>query len=216
MIEQPDTAPEEGIIEKIIGDGEIQAKRVIDNARRSERSERRKTEGEANTIRKEIVSRAEAKAGVLRSKVIATGHIEAKRMVLRAREEAISKVFETIEQELRKIRENPAEYRTALTNLAVEAISAVGESDVTLKIGEVDKHLADKKLLGEIKRLAGERAGHRLKITLEIDGGIAGGGCVAVSAKGRINLDNSFARRLERMKPALRSVIVREVLKTDA
>ncbi len=216
MIEQPDTVPEEGIVEKIISDGESQAKRVVDNARRSERSEKRKAESEANTIRKDIVGKAEAKAGTLKSKLIATGHIEAKRMVLRAREEAISKVFETIEQELHKIRENPAEYRKALTNLAVEAISAVVESEVTLKMGEEDKHLADDNLLEEIRQRACERAGRELSITLEIDPALTGGGCVAVSGQGRVNFDNSFSRRLERMKPALRSVIVREVLKTDA
>jgi vacuolar-type H+-ATPase subunit E/Vma4 len=216
MIEKPDTAPEEGIIAKILGDAEAEAKRVVDNARRSERSEKRKAESEAAKIRGDIVGKAEAKAGTLKSKVIATGHIEAKRMVLRAREEAITKVLEMIERELKTMRKNPAEYRQALANLAVEAVSAVGESEVTLKFGEADDHLADDGLIGEITRRAAERSKREIKITREIDPAITSGGCVAVSKEGRINFDSSFARRLERMKPALRSVIVREVLKTDA
>jgi vacuolar-type H+-ATPase subunit E/Vma4 len=216
MIEQPGTAPEEGIIEKILGDGEAQARRVVDNARRSEQSEMRKAEAEADKIRKEIVSKAEAKAGTLRSKVIATGHIEAKRMILRAREQAISRVFETIARELEKVRENPADYRKALGNLAVEAITAVGGPEVTLKICKEDQSLADDALLAEISRRAGDETGSETKVTLEIDPGLTGGGCIAVSGRGRIVFDNTFGRRLERMKPALRSVIVREVLKIDA
>ncbi|MFH1314478.1 MAG: V-type ATP synthase subunit E family protein [Candidatus Eisenbacteria bacterium] len=215
MSGQPDTAPEEGIIETILKDGESQARRVVDNARRSEHSEQHKAEAEAAEIRKEIVGKAEAKARTLKSKVIATGHIEAKRMVLRAREEAILKVFDTMDQELQKIRGNPAEYRQALTNLAVEAISAVGGSGVVLKIGQADQNLTDDSLLAEISRRAGEQTGREIAITLEIDPALTGGGCVAVSGEGRIIFDNTFARRLERMKPALRSVIVREVLKTD-
>jgi V/A-type H+-transporting ATPase subunit E len=216
MIDEPDIAPEEGIIEKIASDGEAEARRVVENARRSERSEKRKAEAEAAGIREDVVGKAEAKAAALRSKVIAIGHIEAKRMMLGAREEAVGKVFETIEQELEKVRKSPAEYRKALANLAVEAVSAIGESEVTLKLGDVDRDLADGELMGEITRRAAERAGREVSITLETDSSITSGGCVAVSTDGRINFDNSFARRLERMKPELRSLIVREVLKTDA
>ena len=216
MSERPDTTPEEGIIEKILSDGESQAKRVIDNARRSERSEKRKAEAEAEKVRHEIVGRAEARARTVRSKVVATGQIEAKRIVLRAREDAISKVFAAIEQELQTLRRNAADYRTALANLAVEAISAVGGSEITLKIGKEDRDLADESLLDEIRKRAAEEVASQTSITIEFDPAVTGGGCVAVSGEGRIVFDNTFSRRLERMKPELRSVIVREVLKIDA
>lgn len=211
MSEQPGTAPEEGIIEKILSDAESQAKRVTDNARRSERSETRKAEAEAEKIRKEIIGKAEVRADSLRSKVIATAHIEAKRMVLRAREEAISKVFEKIAQELGSLKGKSADYRKALANLAVEAVSAVGGSKVTLKIGRDEEKIVDDSLLGEIKR----RAGGEIEVITEVDPALTGGGCVAVSGEGRIVFDNTFHRRLERMKPELRSVVVREVLKDD-
>jgi vacuolar-type H+-ATPase subunit E/Vma4 len=215
MNQEPDNAAQESIVAKILSDGEAQAKRVIDNAGRSVASEKRKAESEAARIRKDMLGKAEAKSRTLRQKVIATGHIEAKRMLLRAREDAITMVLKTIEQELAKIRENPAEYRRALANLAVEAVLAVGGAEVTLTVGTEDQALADQAFLNEITERTRHDADGEITIVLLLDPALTGGGCIAVSRQGRIVFDNSFARRLERMKPALRSVIVQEVLKTD-
>lgn len=215
MNEERQSAPEESIIEKILSDGEAQAKRVIDSARRSEAHEKRKAAAEAERIRAETLARAETKADTIRSKLIATGHIEAKRVLLKAREEAIQKVFALIEQDLASVRRDSGEYRRALGNLAVEAISAIDEPEVTLKIGKEDEQVADRAFLTEIKQRLTDSMGKGIRITLDIDPRVTGGGCVAVGGQGRIVLDNTFRRRLDRMRPALRSMIVREVLKTD-
>ena len=215
MNDQPGSKPEHEIIEKIMSDGEAQAQRVIDNARRSEQSERRKAEAEAKKIRDQVIGQAEAKARMWKSKEVASAHIEAKRISLKAREEAITKVFGAIEREVVKLKETPESYREALVNLAVEAVSAVGDAEVTLKVGTADAHIVDEAFLGEVEGRIGEDLNRAVKIVLERDPGLSGGGCIALSANGRIIFDNTFRRRLERLKPELRSVVVKEVLKTD-
>jgi vacuolar-type H+-ATPase subunit E/Vma4 len=215
MNEQAGSKPEHEIIEKILSDGEAQAKQVTDNARRSEQSEKRKAEAEAKKIRDQVIGQAEAKARTWKSKEVASAHIEAKRTSLRAREEAIAKVFEAIEREVAKLRESPQLYREALVNLAVEAVSAVGEAEARLKVGTDDGDIVDEAFLGEVDRRIEQSLGRSVKIALERDPGLSGGGCAALSADGRIIFDNTFRRRLERLKPELRSVVVKEVLKTD-
>jgi vacuolar-type H+-ATPase subunit E/Vma4 len=205
----------EEIISKILDDGRAQAKRLIDNAKRSEASEKRKAEAEAKKIRDEIMKQADAKARAVRSKELATANIEAKRELLRAREDAITKVLLRIAQDLARVREHPEQYRQALLNLASEAVAAVGGVQVTLRVGVEDKGLADQSFLDEIKAALEAKSGDQVEISLEIDPALSGGGCVAVSKRGRIVFDNTYRRRLERMKPQLRSLIVREVLKTD-
>jgi vacuolar-type H+-ATPase subunit E/Vma4 len=216
MNEEPSSRPEHEIIDKILSDGEAQAKRVVDNARRSEQSENRKAEAEAKKIRDQILAQADAKARTVKSKEIASAHIQAKRVSLRAREEAIAKVFDAIGQEVAKLRDNPQSYRDALLNLAAEAVSAVGAAEVRLKVGSGDAAIVDEAFLAEVGKRTEGGLQHPVNIRLEPDQGLEGGGCIALSTDGRIIFDNTFRRRLERMKPELRTVIVKEVLKPDA
>jgi vacuolar-type H+-ATPase subunit E/Vma4 len=215
MNETSNSAPEDEIIHKILSDGEALAKREIDNARRAEGMEKRKANAEAERIREEMLAQAERKVRVLRSKGIASARIEAKRIALKAREGAISKVVGLVEQGLANLREEPDRYGEALHNLAAEAVSTVGESEVTLKFGKDDEGIADAQFIAAVTQKVYEMQGAQVKIALEYDTGLVGGGCMAVSKHGRIVFDNTFRRRLERMKPALRTMIVKEVLKTD-
>jgi vacuolar-type H+-ATPase subunit E/Vma4 len=212
---QPGSTPEHEIIDQILKDGEAQAKRVTDNARRSEQSELRRAEAEAKKVTDQILAQAEAKARAVRSKEVASAYIEAKRISLRAREQAITKVFVVIEQEIAKLKEDPRTYKEALLGLAAEAVLAVGQDEVGLRVGTRDKALVDDAFLTEVNRRVEADRADPVKVVLELDPEIEGGGCVAMSSDGRIVFDNTFRRRLERMKPELRAIVVKEVLKTD-
>jgi vacuolar-type H+-ATPase subunit E/Vma4 len=215
MSEEPASRSEEEIIGKILGDGKARADRVIESARRSSDSEKRKAEAEAEKARKEILDQADRKAAVLKSKETAGGHIEAKRILLRAREEAISKVFDTIRRELDSTHKDTAAYRKSLVNLGAEAVRAIGEPQVTLVLGKEDEALASKELASDIVGELGSDGAKGVRIEVVVDPDVVGGGCVAKSVDSRVVFDNTFSRRLERMKPSLRSTIVSEVLKSD-
>jgi vacuolar-type H+-ATPase subunit E/Vma4 len=213
MSEIPDSAPEEEIIGKILADGEAQAKRVIDNARRAREVEERKAKAQAEKARAEVISQIERRIQTVKSREMATAQIEAKRILLKAREGAISKILGLLARELAKLRERPDEYREALKNLAVEAVGAVGESEVTLRLGKSDQGLADTGFVTEVTRRVNETGINEVTIELEFDPAVTGG-CIAISKQGRIVFDNTFTRRLERTKPSLRSMIVKEILRT--
>jgi len=215
MNEISDAAPEAKIIAKILSDGQTQADRVITSAKRTAELEERKAQAEVERIRKEMLAQAERRADVFRSKEIAGARIEAKRILLRAREAAISKVVAVVEHELAGLKEKPDEYRRALFNLAAEAVSAVGEPEVTLRLGKDDEGLVDTGFAARVADRIKETEGSEVKIDVKYDSSLVGGGCVAVSRQGRVVFDNTFRRRLERMRPALRSMIAREVLKAD-
>jgi vacuolar-type H+-ATPase subunit E/Vma4 len=206
---------EDEIIGKIMGDGEARAARVLDNARRSAEGEKRKAETEAERIRKEMLDQVRRKVAALKSKEIAGGHIEAKRILLRAREGAISKVFDTITEELGKFRQDASRYREALVNLAAEAVRAIGEAEVTVALGKEDEALAGSDFVSGIAGRLKAEGVTGIEIGVVVDPAVGGGGCVARSKDSRVIFDNTFKRRLERMKPSLRSAIVNEVLKSD-
>jgi vacuolar-type H+-ATPase subunit E/Vma4 len=215
MNEKPSRGSEDEIIGKILGDGEAKAARVLDNARRSAEAETRKAQSEAEKIRKEMLSRVGRKAAALESKEVAGGHIEAKRIILRAREEAISKVFDTIEQALAKSREDVPRYREGLITLAAEAVRAIGEEEVTVVLGKDDGDLAGEDLVSDVAARLESEGIRGIRIEVVVDRSLGAWGCIARSKDSRIIFDNTYKRRLERIKPSLRSTIVSEVLKSD-
>jgi vacuolar-type H+-ATPase subunit E/Vma4 len=214
MSETRKPAPEEGIIEKILGDARSQAKRALDNARRSREAEEAKAAKEAGGVREKILSQARRRAELLRSKETAAAQIETKRVMLRSREEAIGRVLSAIEEGLAEMRSQP-EYREALRNLAAEAVEGIGDRRVVLRVAESDRKLADSVFVADVAERVGKVGGKGVEIEIKLDPEIEDGGCVATSADGRIVLNNTFGRRLERLRPALRGEIVNEVLGTN-
>jgi vacuolar-type H+-ATPase subunit E/Vma4 len=206
MNPQADSESEESIIEKILADGKSQADRARSQAERSAGSEIKKAEKEAEKVRAEILGQARRRAELLRSKEVAAAQIEAKRSVLGAREEAISRVFGRIEGGLGELRKNREAYAPALLNLAVEAVGAVDADRVVLRLSPADREIADPGFLQQVTQRVGALRGET-EVGLEEDADLSGGGCVAASMDGRVIFDNTFRRRLERMKPALRAEI---------
>jgi len=201
------------MVERILGDARSEADRAIKNAERSAEAERRKAEAEAGKAREEILERIRRKAEALKSKEIATANIEAKRMLLKAREQAIAGVLGKIAERLAEVRKDVPEYRKALRSLAVEAVTAVDLPVVTLRVAPEDVAIADGGFIEQVTADVKASTGKDVKISIEKDAELASGGCVAASEDGRIIFDNTFRRRLERIKPEFRSLIAREVLK---
>jgi vacuolar-type H+-ATPase subunit E/Vma4 len=206
----------EEIIRKILGDGKARADRVRDNARRTVEAEKRKAEAEADRVSKGILDEAARKAAALKSKEVAGAHVEAKRILLRAREQAIAGVFETVREALDKVRGDTPRYRSGLLNLAVEAVRAIGLPRVNLVLGKEDEALAGPDFAEEVTRRTSSEGPEATHVEIMIDHLVTGGGCMARSEDGRVVFDNTFSRRLERLRPLLRSTIVSEVFKNDA
>jgi len=150
---------------------------------------------------------------MLKSKEIASAQIESKRLLLKAREQAISGILEVIGQGLDRVREDPSRYRKALRKLAAEAVTALDLPEVVLRLAPEDAAIAEGGFTGEVAGDVKTVSGKDVEIKIETDAGLSSGGCIAASVDGRIIFDNTFRRRLERMRPELRSLIAREVLK---
>jgi vacuolar-type H+-ATPase subunit E/Vma4 len=213
MNEEARSRPELEIVEKILADADAEVQRIVQNAHNVAEAEREKARKEAQEIQAQILDQAEESARKLRSREASTAQIEAKRLLLTAREEAVSKIVTQIEERLRRIREDPNLYRQSLRNLAAEAILAVRQPAAVLKVSRIDGSIADERFLDGVRTRVSVSSGSEVRIDLELDDADMGGGCIATSAEGRIVLDNTFRRRLERMKPQLRSLIAKELRK---
>jgi len=216
MKEEIGSAPGSEIVGKILADAEYQAQQAIENAGKAAEAEGAKARAQGQKIQAEIIAQGEERAEKLKSREVSTAKIEAKRILLRAREEAVSKVFAQINGELNEVRRDHDQYRRSLENLAVEAVLGVGEHKAVLKVSRTDKKLVDDAFVDDVRRRVSDRAGSEVEIDVEFDPADMGGGCVARSKQGRIVFDNTFQRRLGRMRPQLRALVVKELMKNNA
>jgi vacuolar-type H+-ATPase subunit E/Vma4 len=213
MTERPGAAPEAAIIERILEDARAEAARLLENAGRGATAEKNKTEREIAKIEKEARAGWDDKVEKVRMREISTARVEARRVLLNAREKAIDKMFGEVEMGLGRLREDPGRYREALRNLAAEALTAVAGGGAVLRISESDRGYADDDFLRQVESRMGDAAAGT-HFHVEFDREDYGGGCIATSADGRIVFDNTFGRRMERLRPEIRAMMVKELEKS--
>jgi len=94
-------------------------------------------------------------------------------------------------------------------------VSAIGETEVQLRISGVDRPFVDDAFMERLRSAARERVGRELAIHIDFSQADLGGGCIAASVNGRIVYDNTYSKRLERMRNQLRTSIVRDIIESD-
>ena len=201
---QPDA--ETLMVESIRADADAQIRAMIDSANAAAHEEKIQIEKEVQDAREEILARARDKAKKLREREISLANVEARRMVLAAREQSVNKVCDRIHAALNIIRAENTIYRRSLSALIREAAAAVGDSRLRITVSEHDRGVAEAVLTGSPK-CNGE------DIDLTFVGQHDGGGCVGQSHDGRIVFDNTYARRLVLAMRDLRAKIIQEITK---
>jgi len=128
-------------------------------ARAEERARRilQVAEAECERIRAEsdeqILNIVGSELRAIRDRIVGKAEIEGRKMLMLARERALSDVFEEAEKSLKEIaewRDERVNYGEVLTKMLVEAISAMGGDEFIVSANERDLSYL-KKQIGEIK-----------------------------------------------------------------
>ncbi len=203
-------APEREIVNNILEEAEARARALIETANATAAEETRKLREEGERTSREILEQAEQQALRERAKAAAAARIEAKRLLFQAREEAVESIMREIEKRLNAVQTESTRYRKSLLVLAVEAVKAIGEAEITLTVGKADAACLDEPFFSEVKGNFGNRS--VMQLSRKTDDGLVGPGVRASSRNGRIVFDNTYHRRLERARASLRAQVVKEML----
>ncbi len=206
----PDTGPESAIIESILSDARSEADRIIAKAKRALESQQKKAEMEATKIKEDAISRATTEIERIRKREISIAKMEAKRILLGARERLISMALERIRERLSELRREPA-YRESLLNLSSEAIGSIGANRVILRFSNIDSKLIGQSFIDELRR----RVGGEAEVEVRTDLGDDKAGCIALSSDQRVVFDNTYDARIKRFEQALRAKIAEELVRQD-
>ena len=196
------------IMDHILNEATAQAHTLLETAQGEAKKEEIRAEEEARDLEDTILANAQAEAARQTARTIASTKVEAGRLRLQAREDAINAVFKRIEDRVRDIPNDIAEYRTALTNLLIEAITAINAEHVSVYLSANDRDLANEIMIEQVKRRVYENTHHTVTTLLQYTDHTYVPGCIATSEDGHVRLDNTLERRLVEARRRLRPQIL--------
>jgi V/A-type H+/Na+-transporting ATPase subunit E len=135
-------------------------------------------------------------------RIVDSAELEARRQVMAFREEMILQVLRTLEDRLRKLRDEPS-YGDTLLGFLREGIGHLSASELIVELNPGGLEL----LAERVAALAGE-----LSVSLKVEASNAfEGGLRVFTADRRMLFDNSLSARLNRMENSIRQDIWREL-----
>ncbi|VUT28317.1 MAG: V-type ATP synthase subunit E [Candidatus Syntrophoarchaeum sp. GoM_oil] len=183
------------IISKIDGRASVEVDKIIQEANTSREKVLDEAKAEAERKKQLILEKGEKDAILEKQRILADAKLKAKRFRWEAQEDLIGQVLDAATDKVRKVRSD-SKYGDILKGLIQEAASSIGEDELEVVFTEGDSV--------DLEKISGE-IGVKLSCSDDTISGM--GGVVVRTTDGRIEVDNTFERRIERFTEALRSEI---------
>ncbi len=187
---------------------ELEAERIIEEARRRAEEIVREAERRAEEILKARVEEARRAARRKLRLELHRARLEGSTRLQKVKNELLERVFDEATARLREfVERSREEYARVLRDLIVEALEALGEGEFVVLVNKRDWNLAGS-MLPSIEEEA-RRRGRSLKLHLGEEAVDVMGGAVILSADGRVIYNNSLEARLEHVKNMLAGEVLR-------
>ena len=149
----------------------------------------------------ESLEQAKHRGQMIHKEYEASAQLEAKLLLLKKRDEIISRVIAQAWDQL-KVRVKRDDYAEVAGRLIQEAIQALGLKDAVVTLGANEKQLLGSNLDGIAKTLS-SRVGHTVKLALASETLNSLGGVKVTDAQCHLLYDNTWDARLERVRQEL-------------
>ncbi|MEG3224737.1 MAG: V-type ATP synthase subunit E [Methanobacteriales archaeon Met13] len=202
----------EKIVENILSHSYTKADDIIKDA--EEKANEIINEGkiEAQKTENEILEAAKKESDIKFQQIISGAKLNAKRNILRAREEIMEETFQKAEKELKKIASAESEeYLDSLLRLIKEASLEIGGGSLEILMKDDDIPKIEKSLK-TIETEVSEETG--TKTTLKIGETINTiGGAIVKTTDGNVEVNNTIEARMERFRGVLRLEVAKVLFK---
>ncbi len=189
------------ITSKILADAKAKGDEIIAQGEEEAGGIEEEVRGRAKATEGRILREAERKGEQERKRLIASSIIKTRRGKLDAREGMINEVFRRAEAALEGMVKSPG-YGDILEGLVIEACMEIVRGDMEILVRAEDEDMVRKRL-GKISKAIKEGAGVNAKLSISPER-IREPGAVVRSVDGTVEVSNTLAARLERMRPSLR------------
>jgi len=181
--------------EKIISEAKKKAEEIINSA------EKKAEDILAKSIKPEII--------VMRKRILGAAQLEGRKMILKAKDEAISKVFSIVEEKLKQItsgKDKEYNYEDILFKLLKEAASKIEEKELIVTSNEQTLSYLNNHLK-EIENRLGNELGFEVKLKTENNPCNCLGGVIVYNKDKTKIFYNLLEGRLLKVKEALRGKV---------
>ena len=197
---------ERALAEEILSDARRQADRKVERAKK--RSERllRNAGTQAEEVEREADAAARERAERQCRRVLADLPHQEQVRTLRVKEEVVERIFDEALEAARTVGEG--ESLAALVRLSRDAAAPMNGDRFVVELSPAD---ADRFGRAVAERLAAEGVTAEVAPSAEVPGGV-----VVRTGDGRQVVDNTFATRVQRVRPLLRAQIAEQIFGDEA
>jgi len=190
---------------EILRQAKEQASAIVDREKRVAERDLEFAREDAKTVREQERSKLQPLVDTEEKKISSAAEMEARRMLLKKKEELVSRLFTDVEHKLEEMR-NSDLYINIVSKSIESGFKTIGES-LIVEFGEKDKNLFTNKVISSIRSKVSESLGANVELKFQSAGDSISSGVVIKSKDGRIVIDHSFSNLMKRLEEELRGKI---------
>ena len=201
------------IIKRIDGDSKEIANDILSEAERKVDEIINTAKNEAEKRKKEILEGGEKQATLKKQRIIADARLRARKIKWDVKEKLVIEVLNKAREKIAEVRKDGysgRSYAEILRGLIKEGAISAGGGDMQIILTEYDSKCLTKKdldaLAKELKSNIGECKFELSETTL-----VGLGGPIVRTRDGRVEVNNTIERRIERFSDLLRAEITKEI-----
>jgi len=197
---------ERALAEEILSDARRQADRKVDRAKKRAERLLRNAGTQAEEVKRKADAAARERAERQGRRVLADLPHQEQVRTLRVKEEVVGRIFDEALEAARTVGEG--ESLAALVRLSRDAAAAMNGDRFMVELSPAD---ADRFGRAVAERLAAEGVAVEVAPSADVPGGV-----VVRTGNGRQMVDNTFATRVQRVRPRLRAQIAEQIFGDEA
>jgi len=201
----------ETLRDEIIAQAREQEKIAIDREQRIAERDLNYAREDAEKIREQQRARTRSIAEIERKKTMASAEMEARKILLRKKEELVSRLFDAVESKLEQMRGSKL-YIDIISKSIKDAVSNIG-NNLLVEFDEKDKKIFTDKVIASIQSNLSASIGFDIKLKFALSSDNINAGVIIKSLDGKMIIDNSFTNLLKGLKVDMRGKVSEILLK---
>jgi vacuolar-type H+-ATPase subunit E/Vma4 len=190
------------IASEILEDVKKESERIIRDAEKKAEEILRGAKTEAKGRHAQLLTEAKERGEVEKKKTRSLTVIEIRNRLLQVKQEQVNAVFDKTLLRLKQFVESES-YPSYLLSFIEEAVKKIESKRLVVLVNSRDREWLANSKLDELS----EKLGVKLTLAKETENCL--GGCIVKTPNGKLSHDNTFEKRLEALKPALRGEVAK-------
>lgn len=195
---------------RIIEDADKESQKILDKAREKVNEIFENNKKEIEQARAEILKTAQAKASANQTRILSTLNLDERKIILNAKENIFNQVIEEVNKKASGFR-FAKEYPEYLKNLVIEGALVIDYKEIEIIANSLDANIFSETFMDGIRNELKNKYSRDISFEIKSDGRIKDIGVILKSKDKRIEYDNTFSARVNRVYDQIRIDILTQI-----